>query len=373
MDEQLARQTDLELKELMDQFICVRLVQMGGVDLSVFQFDPFLSWSVFFMNGDRTIYGRFGTASPETKLAKIDSNPNHSLAGMKAALKKALEIHRAYSNDPDTYARVLAAKTGPAPRWKTAESTPSARKYKRMGRVKDGSPGNCLHCHEVQRMAIDSFFMTETRVPDNMLWVYPSPEALGLVLSKDHAARVVRVIDSSLAARAGLQAGDDIVTMNGQPLVSIADVQWVLHWFPDKGGPIALEVLRGEESHTMTITLPDLWRRHDDFGWRYRVAGYAAWLWSGATLADHPQGIRVSALSPGWFKKPNRSARDALRRGDIIVAVDGQTGMTRSLYIAYLMRDKALASEVKLRVRRGAKTIDVTFRIPATQPEVQGH
>ncbi len=227
----MARQTDAELKKLTEQFVCVRLVQMGGVDLSIFQFDPFLSWSVFFMNGDRTIYGRYGRASPKTKRANVDSNPNHTLAGMKAALTRCLEIHRAYTDDPDTYSRVLATKTGPTPRWRTAESTPSARKYNRGGRVEDGSPASCLHCHEVQRMAIDSFFMTGKRLPDNMLWVYPGPELLGLELSKDHSARVVRVAASSLASRAGLKVGDDIVTMNGQPLVSIADLQWVLHQF----------------------------------------------------------------------------------------------------------------------------------------------
>ena len=53
-----------ELDGLLQKFVCVRLIQMGGVDLSVFQFDPFLSWSVFLMNGDKTIYGRLGTASP---------------------------------------------------------------------------------------------------------------------------------------------------------------------------------------------------------------------------------------------------------------------------------------------------------------------
>ncbi len=136
---------------------------------------------------------------------------------------------------------------------------------------------------------------------------------------------------------------------------------------------MGLQIQRREKRRTLTITLPAFWRRGGDFGWRYRVAGYAAWLWSGATLADHPRGVRVSTLSPGWFKKPNRSARKALRRGDIIVAVDGRSGMTRSLYIAYLMRDKELGSEVNLRVQRNGQTVDASFRIPATRPEVQGY
>lgn len=346
---------------------------MGGVDLSLFQFDPFLSWSVFFLNGDRTIYGRFGSASPMTNRNKVDSNPNHTVAGIKAALGKALEVHAAYTADPDRVSRTLAAKTGPAPRWRTAESTPSALKYERVGRVLDGTVSNCLHCHEVQRMAIDSHFMTGARLPDRMLWVYPGPETLGLTLSREHCARVTAVAESSLASDAGIEVGDDITTMNGQPLVSIADLQWILHQFPDEGGPVQLELRRGDRSRAVTMTLAEGWRRLGDFGWRYRVAGYAAWLWSGVSVAYHPEGFRVSQLSPGWFKKSNRSARNALRVGDIIVAVDGRAGITRSQYIAYLMRDKEPGSRVELRVRRKGPIIDVSFMLPKIRPEVQGH
>ena len=47
--------------------------------------------------------------------------------------------------------------------------------------------------------------------------------------------------------------------------------------------------------------------------------------------------------------------------------------MTRSLYIAYLMRDKKLGSIVNLRVLRNGRPTEVRFEIPKTQPEVQGH
>jgi S1-C subfamily serine protease len=86
----LVAREDKELEDLLAEFVCVRCVQMGGVDLDVFQFDPLVSWTVFFMRADKTIYGRFGTASPQAKRSKADSNPNHTLAGLKAAMKKAL-------------------------------------------------------------------------------------------------------------------------------------------------------------------------------------------------------------------------------------------------------------------------------------------
>ena len=88
----MASLEDTELQKLLDRFVCVRLVQMGGVDLATFQFDPLVSWSIFLMNGDKTIYGRFGTSSPKAKRSKPDSNPNHTMAGLKAAVRRARSV-----------------------------------------------------------------------------------------------------------------------------------------------------------------------------------------------------------------------------------------------------------------------------------------
>ena len=123
---------DAELTALLDKFVRVRLVQMGGVDLELYQFDPLLSWSLFFMNGNKTIYGRFGTASPQANRNKRDSNNNHTMAGLKAALKGALRIHDQYMADRGELSKRLAQKTGPKPLWRYAEKTPAARKYRRI-------------------------------------------------------------------------------------------------------------------------------------------------------------------------------------------------------------------------------------------------
>ena len=45
---------DPRLRELMGQFICIRIVQAWGLDLSLFQYDMNTSWAAFFLNSDRT-------------------------------------------------------------------------------------------------------------------------------------------------------------------------------------------------------------------------------------------------------------------------------------------------------------------------------
>ena len=68
-----------KLRELLKQFVCVRAVQMWGLDLDKYQFDGFMTWAVFFLNADGTIYGRYGSRwvlhhakSPDTLEMLID-------------------------------------------------------------------------------------------------------------------------------------------------------------------------------------------------------------------------------------------------------------------------------------------------------------
>ena len=71
---------DPVVRDLLDKFVCVRVVHANGMDLSLFQYDYDQSWSAFFLNADRTIYGRYGTRSHET-----ESGDDVSLEGFAKA------------------------------------------------------------------------------------------------------------------------------------------------------------------------------------------------------------------------------------------------------------------------------------------------
>ena len=71
------------IRPLLEQFVCARQVSTNGLDLSLFQYDTDQSFAVFFLNADKTIYGRFGTRSHRTEwLGDV------SLKGLAKALKK---------------------------------------------------------------------------------------------------------------------------------------------------------------------------------------------------------------------------------------------------------------------------------------------
>lgn len=363
---------DPDLQKLSEQFVRVRLIQMGGVDLAQFQFDPLLSWAVFLMHPDGTIYGRYGTTHEQTRRNLRDSNPTHTTAGLAAALARGLELHESYVADPKTVGPTLAPKKGIEPKWRFAEKTPAARRYGRLRRSEGGTNG-CVHCHEVARVTLDSYMLTKTPIPDRLLWMYPRTHVLGLEFDEDHCARVRTVTPDSPAAAAGLQPGDDVLSIDAQPLVSVADVRFLLHNLPDEGGKLDVRVRRGDETVDTVLELPDDWRRAEDFGWRFRVAGYAMWLWAGVTFEDRAGGLTVSQRSPNWFKKTNRDGRQKLQPGDVLLEVDGQKGLSRSDLIAYLIRDKKPGSTVKLRIRRKGETEKIDFRVPNKRPEILGH
>ena len=75
---------DLRVQALLDQYVCVRVVQANAMDLRLFQFDYDQSFAAFLMNGDKTIYGRYGTRSHQT-----ESDDDVSLEGFAAASRPA--------------------------------------------------------------------------------------------------------------------------------------------------------------------------------------------------------------------------------------------------------------------------------------------
>ncbi len=78
------------IKDVLNKFVTVRLVQANAMDLTLFKFDFDLTFAAFFLNADGTIYGRFGTRSDEAAMRDI------SMEGLRKALQGALELHEAY-------------------------------------------------------------------------------------------------------------------------------------------------------------------------------------------------------------------------------------------------------------------------------------
>jgi len=96
-------------------------------------------------------------------------------------------------------------------------------------------------------------------VPARLTAPYPTPQRVGIMLSTRERATVTDVDRHSPAERAGVQVGDRIVRFGGQPIVSWADVQWVLYTASD-AEPIRIDLDRAGRPVEATLVLPSGWR-----------------------------------------------------------------------------------------------------------------
>ena len=322
------------------------------MDLNLFQFDKELTWACFFMNADRTIYGRYGTRADHKDPARYVS-----LAGLKKALEGALELHAAYPANKAS----LAGKIGEKAPWPKPELIPDLQGKPNV-KPADGTRGGCVHCHQASDAEAWSLRAARRPVTDAMLWPFPLPSALGLDLDPAERALVADVVPGSPAEKGGFRKGDRVLSMEGQPLLSIADVQWDLHNAKEPS-TVKAEVERDGRKAAATLALAAGWRRKTEFSWRVIVWGMRHRLLGLEPLERTPEGLRVKKQPPDWVKQKNPDGAK-FKPGDVIADVDGLRDLAREDdVLAYLMK-KAPGSTAEFTVLRGGKPEKVTIRIP---------
>jgi hypothetical protein len=352
IDERVMR-PDRELERLEQNFVCVRVIQARGLDLKRFQFDYDQSWCAFFLNADGTIYGRYGS--------RTGSGPNSdtylTVASFRKALGRALELHRAYPGNKER----LAGKVGPAPDYPVAEKIPGLE-----GRAKGATTRQtCIHCHMVREYTLRAKW-EQGRLSAADLWAYPMPDNIGLKMDVDDGLRVQSVRAGSPAAAAGLAAGDELAALNGQPLIALADVQWVLHTLP---ADARLAVTLRRDGHTLdkTVALSGRWKE-SDLAWRTSSwYGLRQGLQTGPLSADEKRkrGLAADALAltvKGLYGRGKVHLEKAsLRKGDVIVAIDGRSAArTESQFLSDLRLRHGPKDVVKLTVLRGDRRQELT-------------
>jgi hypothetical protein len=364
LDSQIVER-DPVVTKLLDQFVCVRIVQTNGLDLSLFQYDYDQSLAAFFLNADGTIYGRYGTRSHET-----ESDRDVSVEGFARALEGALELHKQFpANKPN-----LAAKHGPAPAVPVPEEFPSLKgRYGSALDYKGNVVKSCIHCHQVGEALRLVYREKGQEIPETVLYPYPNPATVGLTLDPRQKARVVAVADRSSAQRDGFQPGDELTALSGQPLLSIADVQWVLHNAGDSKS-LNADVLRGGKKLSLPLTLEPGWRRRDNISWRatswdlrrmttggMRLDNLSPDERRAAGLADDAMALRARHV--GQYGAHAAAKNAGFINGDVLVAVDSETGpLTESQLMARLVNAHRPGDIVPVVILREGQRM--TFKLP---------
>ncbi|QDU29623.1 Periplasmic serine endoprotease DegP precursor [Anatilimnocola aggregata] len=352
--DQQVMQPDAELEKLEKQFVCVRVIQTNGLDLKTFQYDYDMSWSAMFLNADLTIYGRYGTRNS----TGAQSDILLSQAGFSKAAERALALHR----DFDKHKSALAAKTGKDPEYAVPEKTPGLTDKPTPASTKQ----NCIHCHMVKEFALRAKWEAG-RLNKEDLYVFPMPDRVGLTFDTADGLLVKSVQSGSAADKAGIQAGDTLSLLAGQPLISTADVQWILNSTPSTS-ELPLTLTRDGKSLNKTLALSGNWKEYD-IGWR-------ASTWYGLrqgvkfellpAAEREKQGIKDDTLAlvvKGLFGKGGPKVQAAgLKAGDVIVAVDGKSEpLSESDFLVQMRLAHGPQDSVKLTVLRAGARKELTI------------
>jgi len=358
-DDQLVRRVD-EVRDLMDQFVCVRIITANGLDLDLFQYDYDQSFHAFLMNADGTIYGRFGTRS-ESK----DETQDMTMPGFRRALTLALGWHKNHPNDKNLF----AAKHGPKPPVAQPEDYPTLKgKYGSELNYEGNVVQSCIHCHQVREAERLWYRNSGEPIPENVLFPYPLPKVVGLTMNAEEAAEVKRVADDSPAARAGFRPGDRITSLDGQPLLSIADLQWVLHR-ADSADRLPAVVARGDANVELTLELPSGWRAKSDLSWRVTSWDLRRISLGGLKLQDVaaeerkrlqiPDGaLALRAEHVGQYGEHAKAKQAGFQKGDVLVEFDGsREPQTETSLLAANFVNRKRGDQVPVTVLRGGREI----------------
>ena len=321
---------------------------MRGVDLGVFDFDYDLTWAGFFLNGAETVLGRYGGRDG------ANAEKHLSLPGLKNAMRAALVKHRA----------APGAKSEPRNLdIRTAERYPAASRLKK---------GACIHCHQVWDFR-RSLLQSTGKWTRADIFVYPSPAALGIELDVDDGSLIRMIAAESLAASAGLRAGDRLLTLGDESVASFADAQHALHRAPEVG-VISFAARRDGADVEGRIDLPDGWREWD-ISWRESMWGLdpQAWVYGiGLSLVEKDElGLgpkRLAFVQSNFVWPPARKA--GIRAGDVILGYDGkELEMNMRQFNAHVRLNQKVGDRIVFDVVRDGKRM----KIPMTLARQHGN
>ena len=355
------------VKPLLGKFVRVRQISTNGLDLATFQYDYDQSFAVFFLNGDGTVYGRFGTRSHRT-----DWHDDVSIEGLGRAMAGALELHQGYPGNK----ALVEAKRGPAPEVASPEKFPNLQgKFTAQLDYQGQVVKSCIHCHQVGESQKEWHRDRAKTIPDHVLFPYPHPKSLGLIFDPREKSTVEKIEPGTLAAKSGFQAGDVIRQLSGQTLLSIADVQWVLQGVPAEGGVIDAVVQRDGAEKRLTWTLPAGWRRLDDIAWRASSWTLRRWgtggIYSEALSEEERKGLDIPAnrmvlrvKHVGQYAPHYIAHRAGVQKGDLIVAFDGRRDFLRESDLLAYGVNEARGKEVAVELLRDGKPVATRMTLP---------
>ena len=187
-----------------------------------------------------------------------------------------------------------------------------------------------------------------------------------------------KVASGSSAEKDGFRRADEILTLDGQPIISIADVQWVLHRAQENTTLSATVDRHGKEINLM-LTLNPGWRKGSDISWRTTTGELRLVALGGMVLkelsdaerqhhgiSETEMALRVETVSHGGRRSSGQTnaQKAGIRRGDIIVGYGDRTDQfTESGIIAYVLQEQPQAKTLSVKLLRNGEQVAVNLSL----------
>ena len=341
-------------------YVCVRITDMSAVDVAAIRFDFDLTFAAVLMNADGTIYHRFGSRGSK------DANEYLSLGALAQLLRDTLLDHAEYERAP-----------APPP---AQPPLPAIELPVLKQKIAAGQRLDCVHCHTVND-AEHAEAVLQKRWQKNDLFVFPDPARVGLTLDVQRQSVVTAVIADSAAQKAGLRAGDELVSLGEQRHTrTLSDVQWALHRAPFEATTLPVRYRRANEEHAAELALPTGWKRcpPEDYAWRpYKWNLSPSSGFGGPALDDAAR--RALAIEAGtfafkigylvdWGEQAHRGriAKAAgLRKGDVVVAFAGKHDFASVEHFhAWVALTRTAGEDTEIVVLRDGKRLVLHYPLP---------
>ncbi|MCB9895077.1 MAG: PDZ domain-containing protein [Planctomycetes bacterium] len=321
---------------------------MTGVDIGLFEFDPDSTLYCFILNADEQIYMRFGGRDDESAETFLNAE------SLEIALERGLEQHE-------------RQKSADAPKPRRPDPF-FPRDYPDI-KNDEIAKGKCVHCHHLGQ-AKTQMLQSQGKL-DRMkdMWIYPDIKRLGVQIDPKKGLEIEGV--DGVAKDAGLKKKDEIIKLEGQPVLTFGDLQYALNRHPMESKTLKLTVQRKDEEVELELPL-DKWWRVTDIARRAGTHALEPFpeFWGKELDKSEKRKLGIKEeefaleVTKFWVKTNAQGA--GVQVGDIVYAVDDITSVEYTTNpTTWIRLNKAANDTITIKVLRNGKKLEFSFKLKA--------